>query len=338
MNDIPPRFKDLKGDPSLYYISDFDFAECALELFEHQASHCEVYKRFLQSLGWKGVAKSYVSIPFLPIETFKHRTVKTGIWEHDEVFESSGTSGLRSRHFIRNISHYHQHAIRIFENHFGDLKQFQVLALLPNYVESGQSSLVSMVKAFQDHTGQRRDAFHLRNFASLQKEIRDIERAGQRLLLFGVTFALLDFARNYSIALPESSVVIETGGMKGRGEVLERNELHAFLRQCFCLTTLYSEYGMTELLSQAYGKNGRFIAPPSMKILIKEINDPMSLAPIGQVGVIHIVDLANSDTCAFIGTSDLGIVHEDQSFEVVGRMTASDLRGCHQLYLETFKS
>jgi hypothetical protein len=233
------------------------------------------------------------------------------------------------------VEDYRLHTIRIFENQFGSLKDFAIYALLPNYLAAGDSSLVNMVEGFLAHNAQSEPAFFLDNFSDLQKALTLAAGSPKKILLIGVTFALLDFSICHPISLPEGTVVIETGGMKGRGEELSRTELHQKLATQFQLPCIFSEYGMTELMSQAYSDiQGRLRLPPCMQVFIREINDPLTEVKLGKIGVINIIDLANIHTCSFIATSDLGLKHEDGTFEVVGRLDQSDVRGCHLLYVD----
>ncbi len=331
-----PPFELRPGNQG-YFRKTFDFADSMRRAFAYQSTRSEIYRQFLDAFGWDfdKEPNSVLEIPFLPIETFKHHAIQSGSWECEKVFRSSGTTGaIRSQHQVRRVADYHQHSISLFENQFGPLKDFVVLALLPNYLEAGDSSLVSMVTAFMERSGQSEEGFFMHDFGALSARLRLVEDAGKRVLLFGVTFAMLDFAEEIHAKLAADTILIETGGMKGRGAELSRTELHLYFKKQFGLTSIYSEYGMTELMSQAYTQEeGLFLAPPCMQIFIKEINDPFAEVAPGKTGVIHVVDLANIDTCSFIGTSDLGRKHTDGTFEVLGRLDNSDLRGCHLLYL-----
>ncbi|MBK8503944.1 MAG: acyl transferase [Saprospiraceae bacterium] len=327
----------LNPGSNYYFEPGFDFEKAKEIAFRYQFDQCGVYRQFVTSLQKTDEAvHSWGVHPFLPIEVFKHLHVKSGDWSSEKVFRSSGTtSSIRSQHLVRSVEDYRLHTIKIFEDQFGSLKDFVIYALLPNYLAVGDSSLVNMVKGFLAHNDQSEPAFFLDNFSELQKALALAARSPKKILLIGVTFALLDFSISFPVDLPNDTVVIETGGMKGRGEELSRSELHQKLASQFQLPFIYSEYGMTELMSQAYSDaQGRFKPAPSMQVSIREINDPLTEVRIGKIGVINIIDLANIHTCAFIATSDLGLMHQDGTFEVVGRLDQSDVRGCHLLYLD----
>ncbi|NND33058.1 MAG: acyl transferase [Saprospiraceae bacterium] len=332
-NDVLSRYAP---GSSTYADQDFDFETSACEVFQYQSIQCAVFHEFLNAFGWPfDDPVSLQNIPFLPVEAFKYHEVMTSSWNPEGIFRSSGTQGgMRSRHLVRSLDGYRQHTSHLFSAAFGALADFQVFALLPNYLEAGDSSLVHMVRGFMQASGQKTQHFYLHDFESLHRSLQQCGQEGKRVLLFGVTFALLDFATEFPMNLPADSIVIETGGMKGRGQELSRSDLHRFLGTQFNLSHIFSEYGMTELMSQAYSdRNGHFFPPASMRVVIKEISDPMVELPAGKVGVIHIIDLANVNTCSFIATADLGIKHDDGSFEVIGRLEQSDLRGCHLMYV-----
>ncbi len=315
-----------------------DFDALAVKLFKFQAKYNAVYRQFLKLVGLdpQGV-HAIDQIPFLPIEVFKYRTVQTGSWQPETCFYSSGTTSnaLRSKHLVRSLSHYHDLAKSTFQRHFHHLDQVVFLALLPHYLEAGDSSLVSMVKAFMDHAAHPLNGFFLHNFRDLAASIDRCNRDSTPFYVFGVSYALLDFVTAYKIPLAPHGHVIETGGMKGRVQEMLKSELHSRLSEAFTSNHIFSEYGMTELLSQGYSKDGEWYRPGNlMKVVVKEINDPMCKAVIGKSGALHVIDLANIDTCAFIATADLGILRSDGRFAIAGRMNDSDLRGCQLLYLK----
>ncbi len=314
-------------------VSARDFEEVALRLFRFQAQHCRVYNQFLDQLRCiPSKIRSIDQIPFLPIETFKYNVVQTGTWEAETCFKSSGT--VRSQHWVRSLAWYHRGTIETFEQRFGSLRGSNVLALLPHYIEAGDSSLVSMVTAFMQRTGQDQELFFLHDFEGLAKTIDELAQRDQRIILFGVTYALLDFAASYPIRMPKDILIMETGGMKGRKKEWLRTDLHQYLCEKWQIHQICTEYGMTELYSQAYGHQDGWLRPARhLKILIKELTDPMIALPEGKTGVIHAVDLANIDTCAFIATSDIGRENHTNGFQVLGRMSDSDMRGCQLLYL-----
>ncbi len=271
---------------------------------------------------------------FFPIAFFKSFVLKTGgSWQEEQIFESSGTTGqIPSRHFVRELDWYREVVLAGFY-HFFEKKSYRILALLPSYLERDNSSLVYMVKTWMDHFGLPGSGFYLYNFDVLEQAIAEGNDAGEPILLIGVAFALLEFAKRPGLQLAPGTTVIETGGMKGRGEELSRKELHDRLKEGLGIDRVVSEYGMTELMSQAYAlEGGKFFAPPWMQVEIVDLNLPTRMLEYGHRGRIGIIDLANVDTCAFILTDDLGLKHEDGSFEVLGRIDQAELRGCNLLY------
>ncbi|MBX0290252.1 acyl transferase [Hymenobacter sp. HSC-4F20] len=322
----------------LPHLTDATAPAAALRLFHYQAQHCPPYREFLAALGCTPASVQQVeAIPFLPIEFFKTHQVRTDAteWEPQEVFLSSGTTQQqRSHHYVRDPQLYRQHAARIFEQYYGPLTGWTVLALLPSYLEQGQSSLVAMVDYFAQVSGQRQAAFFLHDHAALLSALREAKQdPSRRVLLIGVSYALLDLAAAHAgdPALHDLTV-LETGGMKGRRREMIREELHAELQQAFGPRGIHSEYGMTELLGQAYSfGDGRFHAPPQLRVLLRDPSDPFSVSDTRSSGAINVIDLANVDSCAFIETKDLARMHPDGSFEVLGRLDNSDIRGCNQL-------
>ena len=322
------NLKSLKS--SLHKINESTFDNHTIELFKYQATHNKLYQHFLDSLSIDPEKIKKVSqIPFLPIEFFKSHTIKTNEWEAEIVFESSGTSQLiRSKHYIQDLDFYHRHAEQLFEDVFGPLSGKTIVALLPSYLERQGSSLVSMADSFIRKSQSPKSGFYLNELDKLV-DLLDNSK-DEEVYLFGVTFALLDLATQYKLELGHVTI-IETGGMKGRREEIIKEELYNLLEQNLGVQRIYSEYGMTELLSQAYGENGKFSQGNSMKVLIRDINDPYTLLTPGKTGGINIIDLANLHSCAFIETKDLGRLNEDGTFEVLGRFDNSDLRGCNLL-------
>lgn len=303
----------------------------ALDLFRAQALECAVYHQYLTYLGVEPQLISDIHhIPFLPISLFKHRLVMTGRWTPEAIYTSSGTTGTEvSRHAVSSVSSYLHHARRTFELFYGPLTDFHVLCLLPSYLERTGSSLVAMANDFVLASGSIHSGFYLNDLDALATAL-DSLRDGRKVLLLGVTFALLDFAEQFELDLSHC-VVMETGGMKGRRPEITREELHGILTRSFNVPVIHSEYGMTELLSQAYSTGaGLFKCPPTMRVLLREIDDPFSPEYRG-TGVIRVIDLANHHSCAFIESQDLGRVHENGDFEVLGRLDNSDLRGCNLL-------
>ncbi|MBW3131181.1 acyl transferase [Hymenobacter profundi] len=312
--------------------------ETALALFRYQAVHCPPYATYLAQLGRDPQAvQQLTDIPFLPIEFFKTHDVRTEshAWEGQELFLSSGTTlQQRSRHQLRDPQLYRDNAARIFEQYYGPLTSWTFLALLPSYLEQGNSSLVAMIDDFARRSGQMHEAFFLRDHAALLATLAEAKRdSNRRIMLFGVSYALLDLAAEYGPA-PELQdlTVLETGGMKGRRREMIREELHQELQQAFGPSGIHSEYGMTELLSQAYSfGDGRFHAPAQLRILLRDPSDPFAVSNDRPDGALNVIDLANVDSCAFIETKDLARMHPDGSFEVLGRMDNSDVRGCNQM-------
>ena len=304
-----------------------DWDSYKLALWDYQLSHNPQLASFASHLDQLG--------PYcFPIELFKTFPLKTGEnWEPSQVFHSSGTTGqVPSRHFVKDVNWYEQVVLAGFY-HFFPRRSYRMLALLPSYLERDNSSLVYMVKTWMDHFGLPGSGFYLYNFEALEQAIVEGNDAGEPILLIGVAFALLDFSAERSVSLKEDDLVIETGGMKGRGEELTRKELHQRLSSGLGISRIVSEYGMTELMSQAYAlEQGRFVCPPWMKVQIVDVNLPTRRLKPGHRGRIAIMDLANVDSCAFILTDDLGIMNEDETFEVLGRVDIAEMRGCNLLY------
>lgn len=312
-----------------------DFGTLALEAFRYQAAENPVYRLYLKLLGREARDVRHLSeIPFMPITFFRDFPVLSGAPDFALLFRSSGTTGqVRSRHYIKDPDFYRRMSRCAFEAQYGGLENYEILALLPSYLEQKQSSLVQMVGDFMQHSGSHSD-FFLNDFDALNQRIQTLRASDKTILLWGVTFALLDLAEAYPQPLPAGTVVMETGGMKGRRRELPREAVHQRLKAAFDVPEIHSEYGMTELLSQAYApRDGIFKTPPWMHIRLREINDPFALAPVGGSGGIDIIDLANIDSCCFIQTQDIGRYVEG-GFEVLGRYDHSDVRGCNLLVAE----
>ncbi|QHL86626.1 acyl transferase [Nibribacter ruber] len=310
------------------------FEEAALELFRYQAKENQVYASFLQGLPHAiEKVEGLEQIPFLPIEFFKTHPVVSHSFEPKTIFLSSGTTlQQRSRHLVANPDFYCRHAQTLFEDTYGPLKGTVVLALLPSYLEQGDSSLVMMIDHFIKTTGQQQTGFYLHNHQDLRAAVAQAKAAGQKIYLFGVTYALLDLAEDLSPGEFSGLTVFETGGMKGRRREMVREELHHILTTAFGVEAIHSEYGMTELLSQAYS-TGQGIFQPSrtLQVLVRDVNDPFAVTRGPASGGINVIDLANADSCAFIETKDLGKLYTDGTFEVLGRFDNSDIRGCNLL-------
>jgi phenylacetate-coenzyme A ligase PaaK-like adenylate-forming protein len=317
-----------------HHLLDIDarsFEAMAMELFQWQAEHNSIYQTYLSHLNINPKKiKSTENIPFLPIEFFKHHQVVTKNTAQTQFFfESSGTTGqTRSRHYIADLPWYYQVCQRAFERQWGPLTDFHIFALLPSYLERKNASLVAMADFFIEQSQSAYSGFYLNNFEKLVHQVEAARQTNRRILLLGVTFALLTLAETYRLQWPEV-VIMETGGMKGRRKEITRAEVHNLLATGLGVTNVASEYGMTELLSQAYSRvNGQFTPPPWMKIRIRDTYDPFSPAPDGRQGGINVIDLANVDSCAFVETKDLGRRVSDESFEVLGRFDNSEVRGC----------
>ncbi|RFM27068.1 LuxE/PaaK family acyltransferase [Deminuibacter soli] len=309
-----------------------DFPGAALEIFRYQYSHNPVYRAWCDTLGVSSsMVQQVADIPFLPISFFKTHTVVSGIFEPEIVFESSGTTQtINSKHLVKSLEVYRQSFVKAFEREYGPISNWCVIGLLPAYLERQHSSLVKMVDDMIQLSGHADSGFYLYDHDKLAANLSVLEQAGTPVLLIGVTFGLLDFAEGFPMQL-QHTVVMETGGMKGRRKEITRYELHDYLKQQLGISSVHAEYGMTELLSQAYAKGeGRFHCPPWMKVLPRDEEDPLLLHRHGR-GVLNIIDLANIHSCSFIATEDVGQVHPDGSFEVWGRMDNSDIRGCSLL-------
>lgn len=310
----------------------------ALDIFRLQYEHNKIYKKYVDTLGVDPrQVNSIEDIPFLPVQFFKNNTITTTKFEPEIIFESSGTTGENiSRHFVKHISVYKKSFMTGFNLFYGDPGKWCILGLLPNYLERQNSSLVTMADNLIKESNNAYSGFYLHNHEKLYQALVDNEIREQPVLLIGVTFALLDFAEKYSMKL-RYTTVMETGGMKGRREEITREEIHTILRDKLGLQNIHSEYGMTELLSQAYSKEkGSFHCPPWMKALVREENDPFAITATPETqkpatGLLNIIDLANLYSCSFIATEDVGKLYKNGSFEVLGRRDRSDMRGCSLL-------
>ncbi len=324
------RFKSFAS--SLYSVNETNFNDIALEVFHFQAQYNPVYNAYITALGRDHRKVNTIQdIPFLPISFFKTQSIKTGEWNPEVEFLSSGTTEIiASRHEVWNLDFYLSIAERIFEEQFGPLDQYHIFALLPSYLERKGSSLISMIEHFIKKSKSRISGFYLKNHDELISVLKD-KNQDRKVILWGVSFALLDLAELGKLDLSQC-MIFETGGMKGRRKEMVREEFHRYLKERFNANHIHSEYGMTELLSQAYSKGeGYFTAPAWMKIIIRDINDPFAIGLKGKTGGINVIDLANFHSCAFIETQDLGNLGQDGRFEVLGRFDNSDLRGCNLL-------
>ena len=321
------------GHPPPQYIHKINaenFEHIALELFHHQYLHNELYRKFCDAVcPVPDAVDKLTEIPHLPISFFKTHNIITGKRNQPSlIFESSGTTGeIPSKHFVSDAALYEESLLSGFHNFYGDPSQYAILALLPSYLERKNASLVHMAETLMKKSKHSDNGFYLNEWEQLSEKLSKLETKKQPVILLGVTFALLDFADAFPMKL-KNTIVMETGGMKGRKEEWTRQQVHDYLKSRWQLKQVHSEYGMTELLSQAYAKeNGMFKASPTMRVFVRDINDPLEVNEHGS-GVLNIIDLANVDSCAFIATDDIGNIHKDGSFEVLGRLDHSALRGC----------
>jgi hypothetical protein len=313
------------------------FEKIALEIFRFQALECPVYRQYINLLGVdpQGVNRIF-EIPFLPITFFRDHLIISAGGEPEKIFLSSGTAGMKqSRHAVKSLAIYDDSLTRTFRRFYGDPSQYAVMGLLPSYLEREGSSLIYMVKKLIDLSGNSAGGFFLDDFDGLLRAVAEARRANLKVLLFGVTFALLDLAEKHPCDLSDV-IIMETGGMKGRRKEMIREELHGILKSAFNVSAIHSEYSMTELLSQAYSAaDGLFTTPPWMKILIRDSHDPSShTTEAGASGGISVIDLANIYSCSFIATADLGRMRPGWQFEVLGRFDEADIRGCNLLVSE----
>lgn len=312
------------------------FSELALAIFRYQAQHNPVYARYLQLLNRRPESVQRLEdLPFLPISSFKNHVLITGNWQPVERFSSSGTTGpSTSNHPVRDLDFYCQNARKGFAQAYGPVEDYCILALLPAYLERKGSSLVAMAQDFIQCSKYPQSGFFLYDQEALQKVLSQNEQAEIPTILLGVSFALLDFAERHPMPL-KHTIVMETGGMKGRHKELTREELHGALKEAFQLPFIHSEYGMTELFSQAYSQGGGWFQPsPTMQVQVAEISDPFHILPHKRTGTLQIIDLANLDTLSFIATEDLGQRLPDGRFSVLGRLDYSDIRGCNLMVSE----
>ena len=320
------NMEDLKGLESSNFLSK------ALSIMQYQATNNPVYREWVQSMKVDlDSVKFFEQIPFLPIDFFKTHAIYTGSKCPSFYFESSGTTqDIVSKHFVKDLSVYEESFMECFQQFFGAPHDYCILGLLPNYLERQHSSLVYMTQHLIQASKDARSGFYLYDFEKLNHTLAMLEKEQKKTILIGVSFALMDFVDAYPQSL-KHTIVVETGGMKGRKQELTKPALHAYLSNGFGVESIHSEYGMTELLSQAYSKGeGIYTCPPWMKVLVADESDLTALSTTGR-GVLHIIDLANHHSCAFIATEDIGIVHPDGSFEVIGRLDQSARRGCSLL-------
>lgn len=312
-----------------------DFNEAALAVFKHQFTHNSVYRSFCDLLYIHPAdVNSVHEIPFLPIQFFKSKEIVSSKNEIQETFTSSGTTGSStSKHYVTDVSWYEKSYLLGFKHFYGAIEDYVILALLPNYLERKGSSLIYMVDDLIKRSKHKESGFYLHNYSELAEVLNSLEQQGKKTILIGVSFALLDLIEQYQFKLT-NTIIMETGGMKGKRKELVRAELHALLKEGFGVSQIHSEYGMTELLSQGYSKgNGIFNCPPWMQVLVRDTEDALTVLPEGKSGGINVIDLANYNSCSFIATQDLGKVYSDKSFEIIGRFDHSDIRGCNLMVL-----
>lgn len=311
--------------------NEIDFNDACLEVFRLQAESINVYKDFIEALKVRPTdVKHYTQIPFLPISFFKTHKIIADSAEANIIFSSSGTTGTAtSKHYVKDVKIYEESYLKGFEWFYQNIKDCCILALLPNYLEREGSSLIYMVDDLIKKSEHPDSGYFLYNHQELFEVLNQLKLKNQRTLLVGVTYALLDFVEAYQIDF-SNLMVMETGGMKGKRKELIREELHQILCKGFGVEHIHSEYGMTELLSQAYSKgNGVFSCPPWMKVLVRDTNDPLTLLENNKTGGINVIDLANIHSCSFIATQDLGKKLNNDDFEILGRFDNSDIRGCN---------
>ena len=312
-----------------------DFKTCALQVFRHQFKNNAIYRSFCDLLYiHSSDVKEVEEIPFLPIQFFKSHAVLSSTQAVKETFTSSGTTGSSvSKHMVTDLSWYTKSYTKGFEYFYGPIEEYTVLGLLPNYLERDGSSLIYMVDDFIKKSNNPASGFYLNNLTELSKTLIALDKKGEKVLLIGVTFALLDLIERQQFKL-QNTIIMETGGMKGRRKEMIRNELHEILCAGFGVSKIHSEYGMTELLSQGYSSgDGVFDCPPWMKILARDTEDALTMVGTNKTGGLNVIDLANYNSCSFIATQDLGKVDNNGRFEVLGRFDHSDIRGCNLMVM-----
>lgn len=324
---------DKSLEDRIFEVDSQNFNTLALEIFRFQAANVQVYKDYLSCLKVNPANIDSVSkIPFIPIDFFKRHKVIAIQKEAEHVFESSGTTGFEtSKHFVASLDLYRKSFSLGFERFYGNPKNYCFIALLPSYIERPNSSLVYMAQGLMALSENPMNGFYLTSNEEFLEKLHNLDESNTNTILIGVTFALIELAAIKRVKL-SNTIIMETGGMKGRRKEMIRDEVHNLLKKSFGVDAIHSEYGMTELISQAYSKgNGIFFCPPWMKILVRDPYDPFSLLENGNTGAINVIDLANLYSCSFIQTDDLGVTHSDGSFKVLGRLDGSQVRGCNLL-------
>ena len=311
--------------------SEEDFKKICFEIFKYQVDYNPIYSSYCEIILKGKNPNKLTDIPFLPISFFKEEQIICQGQKIEEIFLSSGTTGNQSKHLVSDLSIYKKSFRKSFELFYGDITDYCILSLLPNYREREGSSLIYMVDDFIKNSKHPDSGFYLNDYKKLTQTLIKLENKNQKTILFGVSYALLDLAVQFPQKL-NNTIIIETGGTKGNRKEILKEELHESLKSCFKTKTIHSEYGMTELLSQSYSKgNGIFKSPPWKKVLIRDINDPLSFVDNNITGGINIIDLSNIYSCPFIATQDLGKKYNDDSFSIIGRYDNSDVRGCNLL-------
>lgn len=318
-------------ESQLYKVNDKSFEDIALSLFRYQAQNNAVYRNYITNLRvHPDKIHTVRDIPFLPISFFKTQTIKTGTWQPETTFTSSGTTGsTTSSHALADLSFYLTHSVRCFEYFFGDIRNYHFLALLPSYLERANSSLVAMIDHFIKRSESQSSGFYLHDTDKLLRDAERLKNDSKKVILWGVSFALLDLSEKFGPDL-NHCIIFETGGMKGRRKEITREELHQNLRNGLNASRIYSEYGMTELLSQAYSRGESLFYPtPWMRIIGRDITDPLEKGLLNQTSGINVIDLANWHSISFIETEDIGKCYKNGTFEVLGRLDNSEIRGCN---------
>ena len=332
---MPELVPNMKHNAIFDIQTEGDFLTQALRIFKLQYNNNVVYHDFCTYLNVQPDAvQTLEQIPFLPIEFFKSKDVLSTTDTPEITFTSSGTTGSEtSKHFVTDLSLYEQSYLKAFNHFYGDIENYCVLALLPSYLERTGSSLIYMADDLIKKSNHPESGFFLNEYEQLHQLLLQLQKTDTKILIIGVSFALLEFTEQYQMSL-HNTIVMETGGMKGRRKEIVRQELHELLSTGFGVQNIHSEYGMTELLSQAYSKgNGVFDCPAWMKILVRDTEDPLSYLNNGKSGGINVIDLANINSCSFIATQDLGKINQDGTFEIIGRFDNSDIRGCNLMVL-----
>ena len=315
--------------------NETDFKDMALKIFKFQFEYNIVYRSFCDLLYKKpSDVKTLEEIPFLPIQFFKTHNILSTTEVVQKTFSSSGTTGsITSKHLVTDLDIYEKSFNNGFKQFYGDVEDYTILALLPSYLERDGSSLIYMVDSLIKQSKKPKSGFYLDNYSELKDTLIQLDAQSEKVLLIGVSFALLDLVEEHQFEL-KNTIVMETGGMKGRRKELVRDELHGILKKGFGVNNIHSEYGMTELLSQAYSKgNGIFECSKTMKVFTRETEDALTILNQNKTGGINIIDLANINSCSFIATQDLGRVYNNGTFEIIGRFDNSDIRGCNLMAL-----